>query len=180
MGLYADSPEIDAITGDIKKKISIGVCGSFTGTNKSLLENLKEYLKKDGYRNIYTADDYPYDKIPITNGDTKYWFTYKKCMVMVNNCDIIIIFLLISNDDPEVNQSAIAEIQEVCSKRRRNVIILTQEGFDIRSMLKGIRQESIKWWTWRDFSIGKMTDCYQFVKQACHNLILENFVGRDS
>jgi len=179
VGLYLDSLEIDAITGDIKKRISIGICGSFTDTNKPLLEGLKEYLKKNGYYHVFTADDFPYDKPPITYGDAKYQYSYEKCIDMINNCDIVIIFLLNSDQDSEVNQSAIAEIQELCSKQKRNVIVLIQEGFKMRSMAKGIKIKSAKWWNWRDFSINENAVCYQYVKQSCHNLILERFLNRD-
>lgn len=178
MGLYFDSLDIEAITGDIKKRISIGICGSFTEPNKPILEGLKRYLKEKGYVHVFTADDFPCDKTPINSGDAKYGFTYEKCMEMVNNCDIVIIFLLNSVQDSEINQSAIAELQELCSKCKRNVIVLTEEGFKFRSMVKGVKYRSVKWWTWQEFSINEIVDCYQYVKQSCHNLILERFVRR--
>jgi hypothetical protein len=46
VGLYSDSSKIDAITGDIKKRIFVGICGSFTEVNKSILDDLKNISKK--------------------------------------------------------------------------------------------------------------------------------------
>jgi len=179
--LYSDSEEIEAKTGDIKKQILVGICGSFSDTNKPILNDLKDYLNQNGYRNIYTAEDFPYEKPSIANGDAKYGFTYEKCMDMVNNCQIVIIFFFKSDQDPEVNQSAITEIQELCSKRKRNVIVLTEEGFKLRSNLKGIKYRSFrdKWWPWQSFSRNEIPDCYESVKQTCHNLILERFLKRN-
>jgi nucleoside 2-deoxyribosyltransferase len=179
VGLYSDSSDIDAITGDIKKLISIGICGSFTEVNKPILDGLKNYLKENLYVNVFTADDFPCQQQQISNGNAKYGYTYAKCMEMIKDCDIVIIFLLNSDQDPEVNQSAIAEIQESCSRQKQNVIILTEKGFRIRSLLKGIKYRSKKWWNWWEFSIDEIIDCHIYVKQTCHNLILERFVRRD-
>lgn len=181
MGLYFDSEEIDAITGAIKKQISVGICGSFTGDNKTILEALKEFLKEDGYTQVFTADDFPSGRHRIVNSDAKYIEALNTSMDLVNNCDIVIIFFFNSHGDPEVNQSALLELQELCSKRKRNVIVLYEGGFKLRSNLKGIRLRSTKhkWWDWDDFLIYQIPDCYIHVKQACHNFILERFVRRD-
>lgn len=179
MGLYLDSPDIDAITGDIKKQISIGICGSFSEVDKPILDRLKEYLKENQYAFVFTADDYPNQQQQITNGDAKYDYSYGKSIDMVNTCDIIIFIFMNSDQDSEVNQSAIIELQEACSRRIRNIIVLTENGFTFRNNLKGIKYRSRNWWDWHDFSIDKITDCYMYVKQSCHNLILGRLVRRD-
>jgi hypothetical protein len=100
-------------------------------------------------------------------------------MALVNTCDIIIVFFFNSNRDCEVNQSADTEIQELSSKEKRNVIILSEDGFRFRSNIKGIRHKRSKWWDWETFARDKLADCYLYVKQACHNCILERFVEGD-
>lgn len=182
MGLYPDSSDIDAITGDIKKRISIGICGSFTDANKPILNGLKIYLKEQKYYHVFTAEDSPVNSPPITNGDDKYAHAYEKSMALVNTCDIVIIFFFKSDQDCEVNQSADTEIQELCSKEKRNVIVLAEEGFKFRSNIKGIkhiRSSRDKWWEWESFLRTQIPDCYEYVKQSCHNLVLERFVKRD-
>ena len=102
MGLYFDSEEIDAITGAIKKQISVGICGSFTGDNKTILEALKEFLKEDGYTQVFTADDFPSGRHRIVNSDAKYIEALNTSMDLANNCDIVIIFFFNSHGDPEL------------------------------------------------------------------------------
>jgi hypothetical protein len=206
VGLYFDSPEIDAITGDIKKRIFVGICGSFTENNKPILNGLKEYLAEDGYYHVFTADNFPYGEPRIVEVDSKYTNAYEKSMALVNTCDITIIFFFKSDIyhegwsgfiknfgkwirflfkydcDCEVNQSADTEIQELCSKEKRNVIVLFEKGFKFRSNMKGIRNKRSPrdiWWDWDDFTREKIPDCYKYIKLTCHNLILERFVRRD-
>ncbi|MHB8163591.1 MAG: hypothetical protein ACYDDV_04470 [Methanoregula sp.] len=179
MGLYSDSSKIDAITGDIKKRVFIGICGSFTEVNKPILNDLKKYLQENEYTHVFTAEDFPFNKSPIEGGDAKYGYAYEKSMALVNTCNIIIVFFFNSNHDCEVNQSVDTEIQELSSKEKRNVIILSEEDFRFRSNIKGIRHKRSKWWDWETFSRDNLPDCYLYVKQTCHNYILERFVDRD-
>ncbi|MCX6690872.1 MAG: hypothetical protein NTW33_02165, partial [Methanoregula sp.] len=128
------------------------------------------------------AHDFPFDSPSIVEGDAKYDYAYERSMALVNNCDIVIIFFFKSDQDCEVNQSADTEIQELCSKEKQNVIVLSEDGFKFRSNIKGIKHKRYtrdKWWDWENFSRNAIPDCYEYVKQACHNLILERFVIRD-
>jgi hypothetical protein len=178
VGLYTDSPEIESITGDIKKGIFVGLCGSFSEDNKSILMGLKKYLNKNGYKHVFTADDFPTNGPRIICGDAKYEDAYNVSMSLVIHCDICIIFFFVSDKNPEVNQSAVAEIQELCSKGKKNVIVLLENGFSLRSNLKGIKYKSgrNKWWDWNDFFRDEIQDCFIHVKQTCHNIVLERFV----
>ena len=181
MGLYSDSSEIEAITGEVKRQIFVGICGSFSENTRPILEGLKKYLNENGYSHVCTADDFPTERPRITTGDEKYKDAYDTSIQLVNECDIIIIFFFDSKRDTEINQSAIAEIQELCSKKKRNVIVLSEEGFKFKANLKGIKIKSTehKWWEWNNFLMYQMEDCYFFVKQSCQNIILERLVRRD-
>lgn len=179
MALYDDSAEIESITGKIKEQISVGICGSFTDEHIPILKDLCCYLKEHGYSHVFTAQNFPATKPRITSGDEKYADTLKTSMTLVNTCDIVIVFFFAPNsdpekDEPEVNQSALLEIQEMYREGKQNVVILAEEGFRFRSNLKGIRSLTKDMgWNWNNFTKDKIADGYTYVKQICHNIILE-------
>jgi len=180
VGLYLDSEEIDAKTGDIKERIIVGIFGSFSELNKPILEGLKKYLKQNKYGNVYTADDFPYESPLTQENEARYAVAYLKSMKMVDDCDMIILFLFVPEKDFGINDSAISEIQRSYSEHKRNVIVILEDGYNLHSNIKGIRYLSLKFvgWNWESFTKNKMSNCYEYVKNTCHSLILERFVRR--
>ena len=175
VGLFPDSQDIDTITGDIKKRILIGIFGSFR-ENKPILDELKEFLRtKAKYLNVFTADDFPYDDEPaITEGDAKYGYSYGKSMALVHRCDVAILFFFDDRKDCKVNESTFFELQELASIGKKDVIVLYEMGCDFRSNAKGVRHRTHDVWPdWENFSRDAISDMHDYVKMACHGFILK-------
>ncbi|QSZ66026.1 hypothetical protein RJ40_00170 [Methanofollis aquaemaris] len=182
---------------DLKKSLRIGIFGSFSGENLTLLRTARTFLREHHYHNTYLSidlKDNPEEK--EIDEDVR---NLRKSLTLVDMCQVHIFFFFNEHDgEHNLNQSATLELGVLMGRKNRgcpqkSTLIFCENGMDAqcRGLFKGIFAEADDFWRCTEFSFSKnkmiiknntMEDIFRpdpeikFVqtrmKQFCHETLL--------
>ncbi|MBP2132817.1 hypothetical protein J2128_000738 [Methanomicrobium sp. W14] len=156
-----------------KSKVKIGIFGSFDDDKKYVLVSVRDFLKKEGYKNTKMSLDCPQPKSKITDEEN-----LEISEKLIEYSNIHIIFFFHDDKNPQCNESAKIELSKIDERHKKNVLIFAENGTTNGSLCRGIiargKQNS---WDNEDFKKGDLDFVFDTAISYCYNCLLEDCSG---
>lgn len=138
----------------LKKRVTIGIYGSFRSNNIEILKNFRDFLRSEGYTAQISFDlERSENVVPRVSHHSI------NCIVSMKlreSSQIHIIFFFIEGpEEHNVNLSAAMELQALVERGVHDVLLFFEEGLrkeDITSYFAGTIEHQEGWWEWDEFS----------------------------